>query len=64
MFSVESFGNKVPKNYQDICRFLNLVIWYYMENEAQPDETQEQCCSELWEEYWEDRLFCAPKPIY
>lgn len=64
MFSIKSFGKKVPKNWQDICRFLNFTIWYYMENEAGPDETEEACSQELWEEYWEGRIFCAPKPIY
>jgi len=56
MINVESFGSELPKNWEEIARYLNDVA------EEMGFETAAEY-NELWEQYWSGALRGAPEAI-
>lgn len=54
--TIESFGDEVPSNWEDIAGFLNDII------RDRGIEDDHNAVNDLWEDYWNEKLPDAPSP--
>lgn len=63
--TMDSFGQECPENWQEIADYLNNII----DERVTPDEygniteDDKNTLCKIWEDYWNENMQDAPKPI-
>ena len=63
--TMDSFGKERPENWQEIADYLNNII----DERVTPDEygniteDDKNTLCKIWEDYWNENMQDAPKPI-
>jgi hypothetical protein len=68
MITAESFGSYLPKNWEEIAKFMNDAAEKWLEDLKKEDpeyfESHDESCiyDEIWDGYWNGWLAGAPEP--
>lgn len=61
-FTKERFGSQVPKNWEEICDYLDWFLEYFVENFAEGEDIND-LADEMWSDWCAGNLYDAPEAI-